>query len=91
MVVELILKHLQNLQIGTDPWKVINQLLDFRVKCCEGAKFHYFPIFFKKFFLIFSYLVISMELHKHAKVKIKASHKASVINGYWKTQSFCKY
>ena len=49
----VILKHLQNLQIGTDPWKVINKLLDFRVKCCEGAKFHYFPIFFVNFFFLF--------------------------------------
>ena len=88
--VEEIYIHLQNVYIWTDQCNVIYQLSNFSIKCCEGESIVYFQ-FFLEFLFLYFYLVISTELHKHARVKIQASHKASVINGYWKTQSFCKY
>ena len=71
--VEEIYIHLWNVQILTNPCNVINQLSNFRIKCCEGVKCCRSPIFVEVL-VLYSYLVISTELHKHARVKIEASH-----------------
>ena len=65
--------HLRNVNIWTDPCNVINQLLNIRIKCCEGVEYCIFPIFVE-FLVFYIYLVISTELHKHARIKIEASH-----------------
>ena len=71
--VEEIYIHLQNVHIWTDQCNVIYQLSNFSIKCCEGVKYCIFP-FFVEFLVLYFYLVISTELHKHARVKIEASH-----------------
>ena len=47
--VEEIYMHLKNVQIWNNPYNAINQLLNFRIKCCEGVNNCYFPIFCKIF------------------------------------------
>jgi len=47
--VEEIYIHLRIVHIWTDPCNVIDQLSNFRIKCCEGVTYCIFPIYCRIF------------------------------------------